>query len=109
MLISAMQTNDTIDMYVISPTIDINKGTHNHSLLNNNNNNNLIITKDMTGFLGDNLSVKNNHINSFNDAKQQTINTSYPDLYDKSKYLATMPDRGLSGSVPTLSTGLNKS
>ncbi len=103
MLISSMQTNDTIEMCVIDNHISLSRnGTNNHILLNNNNNNNnnLIAAKHKSN----DLSAKNSPLIGL---KQQTINTSYPDLYDRSKFLSNISNRGLSGSVPILSTGLN--
>jgi hypothetical protein len=93
MLFSAMETHDTIEMCVINrhlndfyqSKIDTNKFT------------------TTTGVLGEDLSYENSPINIL---KQQTINTSYPNLHDQSKHLNNITIRNLSGSVPALSTGL---
>jgi len=118
MLISAMRINDTIEMYVInnhvySSTMDTNKGTNISSLLNgnnnnnNNNNNNLINEIHTKSVLSDDLKDKNTKMSVSNRLNQQTMNTNYPDLHDRLKYLNNISDRDLNGSVPTLSTGLN--
>ncbi len=116
MLISSMRTDDTIEMHVInnhvySSTPDTNKTANTPSLSNdnhnNNNNNNLISAKRPTAVLGNDFLDKNNKISPLNTLKQQTINTSFPNLHEPSKYLRHISGRNLSGSVPALSTGLN--
>ncbi len=116
MLISAMRVNDTIEMYVInnhaySSTPNTNKTANTPSLSdannNNNNNNNLITGKRTKLVLKNDVLDKNTKINPLNAVKQQTINTSYPNLHDPSKHLSHIFSRSLSGSVPVLSTGFN--
>ncbi len=114
MLISAMRIHDTIEMSVLNTrtypsTPNTSKTTNTPSLSNtNNNNNNLITGKRTSTVSGNEFSDKNNKINSFDAVKQETVNTSHPDLHDSSKYLNYISRRGLSGSVPLLSTGFNE-
>ncbi len=93
MLFSAMETHDTIEMCVIN--------RHSNDFYQSKINTNKFTTT--TGVLGEDLSYENSPINTL---KQQTINTSYPNLHDQSQHLNNITIRNLSGSVPALSTGL---
>ena len=111
-----MRMKDTIEIYVInnhvySSTPDTSKTSNTRSLINgnnnNNNNNNLITAKQTAASLRDDVSDKSSKIAPLNTRKQQTINTSYPNLFDPSKHVSRISDRGLTRSVPALSTGLH--
>ena len=110
-----MRTNDTIEMSVVnnniySSTTDSNKTATMHSSSNvNNNNSNLIITKHRTEMPEKNSLDENDKMSSANAQKQYTTKTIDPNLYDPLKHLNHISDRGLSRSVPALSTGLNRS
>ncbi|CAF4041131.1 unnamed protein product [Rotaria sp. Silwood2] len=124
MLVSAMRTNDTIEMRVVDgssrdvyhSTTDADKQTNPNSLLNsnNNNNNNNIVTTTIhslntTGVSGDDLSDINSLISPFDTLNQQKIATSYPNLPGQLKHLDNVTNRALSGSVPALATGITAS
>ena len=112
MLISIMRTNNTVELSVINnrlsgaypSTTDKNNGTITHNLLNGNNDNNLITA---AAALGDDLRNKNNTTSPFNNLHQRTTNVIYRNLEDQSEYLQAVNDHGLSGSVPTFTTGLH--
>jgi hypothetical protein len=109
MLVSAMRTNESIEMRVIDSRsrIDVDKQ------LNTNNNNNNIITaptihsQRTTAVLSDDLSDINSSISPFDSLNQQKIATSYPNLPGQLKQFDTVTNRSLSGSVPALATGRN--
>src|SRR6201986_2982692 len=120
MLVSAMRTNNTIEMRVIDgrsrdvfpPRIDVDKQTSPNSLLNSNNNNNTITAQTIhsqrtTAISGDDLSDINSSISPFDSLNQQKIATSYPNLPGQLKQFDTVTNRSLSGSVPALATGRN--
>ncbi|CAF4563054.1 unnamed protein product [Rotaria sp. Silwood1] len=120
-IISAMQTNDTIEMYVVNSrsndvylsSIDTNKGKNIDNLLNNNNtnnnNNNLMISKQTTTDLSHDLSDKNRTTSLFDGLSQQTMSSNYLNLQGQSENSNKLVDRGLYGSLPTLSTGITAS
>lgn len=122
MLVSAMRTNESIEMRVIDgpsrdayqPRIDIDKQTNSNSLLNSNNNNNNTITSTsihsqrQTAVSGDDLSDINSCISPFDSLNQQKIATSYPNLPGQFRQFDSVANRSLSGSVPALATGRNE-
>lgn len=119
MLVSAMRTNDSIQMHVIDgqsrgvfpPKLDIDKQTNSNGLLNSNNNNNNTLTSASinsqrpTIASGDDISDINSSISPFDSLNQQKIATSYPNLPGQLKQYDTVTNRSLSGSVPALATG----
>lgn len=122
MLVSAMRTNESIEMLVIDgrsrdvypSKIDVDKQINANSSLNtnNNNNNNTITTTNIhsqriTAVSGDDLSDINSSISPFDSLNQQKIATSYPNLPGQLRKFDTVTSRALSGSVPALSTGIN--
>jgi hypothetical protein len=121
MLVSAMRTNETIEMRVIDghsqdvypSSNDGDKQTTPNSLLNSNNNNNNSITtttihsQRTTAASGDNLSDINSSISPFDSFNQQKITTSYPNLPGQFRQFDNVTNRALSGSVPALATGMN--
>jgi len=122
MLVSAMRTNESIEMRVIDgrsreaypSRIDADKQANPNSLLNsnNNNNNNPITTATIhsqftTTVSGDDLSDINSSISPFDSLNLQKIATSYPNLPGQFKQYDTVTNRALSGSVPALATGIN--
>ncbi|CAF0852377.1 unnamed protein product [Adineta steineri] len=122
MLVSAMRTNDTIDMRVIDgrsrdvypSTTDVDKQTNTNHVLNSNNNNNTITgstthSQRTTAVLGDDISDINSSISIFDSLNQQKIATSYPNLPGQLKHFDNFTSRALSGSVPALATGITAS
>ena len=118
MLVSAMRTNESIEMRVVSAdrSRDIDQQGTANGLLNSNNNNNTItttttITKSQrtTAVSGDDLSEINSSISPFDSFNQQKITTSYPNLPGQLKQFDSVANRALSGSVPALATGNNQS
>jgi len=120
MLVTAMRTNDTIEMRVIDGSsreaytsqTDIHKQINPAGLLNSNNNNNnstsvLSTTRSQrtNGASGDDLSDINSSIGPFDSVNQQKINTSYPNLPGQLRQFDHATNRILSGSVPALATG----
>ncbi|CAF0730470.1 unnamed protein product [Rotaria sp. Silwood1] len=124
MLVSAMRTNETIEMRVVdgsardvyTSTTDADKQANPNSLLNSNNNNNNTVTtttaihsQNTTGVSGDDLSDINSSVSPFDSLNLQKIATSYPNLPGQLKHLDNVTNRALSGSVPALSTGITAS
>lgn len=114
MLVSAMRTNESIEMRVVGAgrTRDVDQQANTNSLLNSNNNNNTITitttnqSQRTTAVLGDDLSDINSSISPFDSFNQQKINTSYPNLPGQLKQFDSVTNRALSGSVPALATGI---
>ena len=123
MLVSAMRTNESIEMRVVDgrsrdvypSTIDGDKQTTSNSLLNSNNNNNnsiantTIQSQRTTAVSGDDFSDINSSISPFDSLNQQKIATSYPNLPGQFKQFDSVTNRALSGSVPALATGITAS
>lgn len=122
MLVSAMRTNETIEMRVVdgrsrnvyASTVEAEKATDSNSLLNSNNNNNTVTTATIhsqrtTTASGDDLSDMNSLTSPFDSVNQQKIATSYPNLPRQLKRFDQVNNRALSGSVPTLATGITAS
>ena len=114
MLVSGMQTKDTIEIYVINSrlhpsVIETNQETHNHDLLNGNknNNNNLTSSKSITPDLADDSANKTDKIHSLNTFNEQILNKSSPNLNYSSNHFNNTFTYNLNGSVSALSTGLN--
>ena len=119
MLVSAMRTNESIEMRVLDSSshgayasrTDVDKQINSHGLLNsNNNNNNTTVTStshsQRTGAVsGDDLSDINSSTSPFDSINQQKITTSYPNLPGQLRQFDRVTNRGLSGSVPALATG----
>jgi hypothetical protein len=120
MLVSAMRTNESIEMRVVDgrsrdvypSTIDADKQINSNSLLNSNNNNNNTITSTTqrtTAVSGDDLSDLNSSISPFDSLNHQKIATSYPNLPGQFRQFDSVTNRALSGSVPALATGITAS
>ncbi|CAF1208220.1 unnamed protein product [Rotaria sordida] len=123
MLVSAMRTNDTIEMRVVDgssrdvypSTTNADKQTNTNGLLNSNNNNNNAVTSTAIhsshpiGVSGDDLSDINSSISPFDSLNQQKIATSYPNLPGQLKHLENVTNRAFGGSVPALATGITAS
>jgi hypothetical protein len=116
MLISAIRTKDIFEMCVINTRshdadlskINADKGIYSISNVNNNNNNNNNNTSRNTTVTSrdDLLDINSSHSRS-DSLDQLKLITSHSNVPGRLKYLNNINDRGLSGSVPTLATGLN--
>ncbi|UJR23589.1 hypothetical protein I4U23_026578 [Adineta vaga] len=106
MLFKAIQTQDTIEMCVNNNHTNEFDSTTKEIIHNDNTLNMIETTIQDTSVLSDDLSHK---INSIHSLRSQTINTNQSNLYDNTKCFNNMIDRGRSGSIPTLSTGITAS
>ena len=112
-LISAMRTSESIEMYVIngsssdaySSTIETHKKTSAAHLLTSNNNNSPATTKDV---LSDTCFDKNTVIGQLNNASEQTPSKCYSNLYNQWKHWSKIANDDLQEGTSILTTGFNK-
>ena len=123
MLVSAMRSNEFIEMRVIEgrsrSTYLLKNDAEKQQLdttglLNSNNNNNILTpttvhSQQTAATSGDDLSDMNSLISPFDTINQQKSATSYPNIPFEWQEYGQNKNRGLSGSVPTLATGLSLS
>lgn len=126
MLVSAMRKNELIELLVIDRASryaymmvsETEKISQTNGEINSNNNNNTTATATVsatidsqrtTAISGEDLSDMNSLASPFDTINQQKLALSYPSLTGEFQRLEQMSDRALSGSVPTLATGITAS
>jgi len=100
LLITAMQTKDSIEIHVVN----IQNLSNENDNRNNNNNNNInnMSSVSSTPVLDDSTRDKNEQKSAF---KRLTLNTSQPNLFDPMIYPNDPTNYNRSESVPGFSTG----